>query len=303
MTAMVTTVLPRLVIDIDVARTKLSTQAESGRELLESANGFLSESVFDDLTRRHKSWCDYNDTLLRSLFDSEAVAKKYSDDTYVFEWASGRTRIDFENMRQVTETHGSDPHESLKRRIEKGVHFLDGLLQRLDLYPQARRSSNRGALTVSVRARAESNNVFIVHGHDKAAKESTIRFVEKLGLTPIVFDESPNKGQTIIEKLEELASDAAFAIILFTPDDVGGQVGPTSKLQRRARQNVIFELGFFAGRLGRDRVCLLYKEEMEIPSDLHGVLYVKLDDYEGWHVRLAREMKAADLSLDFNSLL
>ena len=63
---------------------------------------------------------------------------------------------------------------------------------------------------------------------------------------------------------------------------------------------MVFELGFFVGRLGRDRVCLLRRSDTEMPSDLHGVLYVPLDQLEGWHMRLGREIKAADLSFDLN---
>ena len=127
----------------------------------------------------------------------------------------------------------ADPQEALRGRIQKQVRFLESLVERLDLHPSAVSAPVKRAVV------AGSTKVFIVHGHDRAVKESTIRFVEKLGLTPIVFDESPNKGRTIIEKFEDLAADVVFAIILFTPDDVGSQVGRGSKLQRRARQNVV----------------------------------------------------------------
>src|SRR6185312_3907017 len=100
-----------------------------------------------------------------------------------------------------------------------------------------------------------TNKVFIVHGHDEAALQSLARFLEKLGLKAIVLMEQPNKGRTVIEKFEDSAGEVGFAVVLMTPDDVGGAVGKDQGI--RARQNVLFELGYFSGKLGRGRVCLL----------------------------------------------
>jgi hypothetical protein len=142
-----------------------------------------------------------------------------------------------------------------------------------------------------------SNKVFIVHGHDDAALQGLARFMEKLGLEVIVLKEQPDQGRTIIEKFEDSAKDVGFAVVVLTPDDLGGSV-KLSEQQNRARQNVIFELGFFAGKLGRGRVCLLRKGHVEIPSDLFGVIYTDMDPAEGWKARLVGELKAAKLQFD-----
>jgi hypothetical protein len=148
--------------------------------------------------------------------------------------------------------------------------------------------------------RPSSNKVFIVHGHDGEALNSVARFIEKLGLEAIILKELPNQGRTIIEKFEESAKDVGFALVLMTPDDVGGaKVGDQVS---RARQNVIFELGFFTGKLGRGHVCLLRKGDVEIPSDLFGVVYTDLDPGEGWKHRLVAELKAAKLEFDANRM-
>ncbi|TIO06908.1 MAG: hypothetical protein E5X88_21065 [Mesorhizobium sp.] len=146
-----------------------------------------------------------------------------------------------------------------------------------------------------------SNKVFIVHGHDDGARHGLARFLERLGLVPVVLQEEPNQGRTIIEKYEQIASEVAFAVILLTPDDVGASKAATEQ-NHRARQNVIFELGYFAGHLGRGRVCLLRKGNVEIPSDLYGVLYIDLDPSEGWKAKLVLEMKAAKLNFDANRM-
>jgi predicted nucleotide-binding protein len=124
------------------------------------------------------------------------------------------------------------------------------------------------------------------------------RFLEMLSLQAIVLREQPDQGRTIIEKFEACASEVGFAVALLTPDDLGGSVA-TSQQTARARQNVIFELGYFVGSLGRGRACLLRKGDVEIPSDLFGVIYTEFDHpAEGWKVRLARELKAAGFKFD-----
>ena len=128
------------------------------------------------------------------------------------------------------------------------------------------------------------------------------RFLTKLGLEPVVLHEQPNQGRTIIEKFEEYAQ-VAFAVVLLTPDDIGGRHGQSDGLQPRARQNVILELGFFLGKLGRRGTCALLKEDVEIPSDYDGVLYIPMDDQGAWQMALVRELKEAGLNVDANRLL
>jgi predicted nucleotide-binding protein len=143
--------------------------------------------------------------------------------------------------------------------------------------------------------------VFLVHGHDIAMRESTARVLERLGLEPIVVDEQPSSGRTIIEQVDEYGG-VAFAVVLLTPDDVGCLGNAEVPLSPRARQNVIFELGYFAGRLGRTHVAALLREEIERPSDHDGVVYIRFDNAGAWKLRLAKELKAAGLDVNFNDL-
>ena len=145
-----------------------------------------------------------------------------------------------------------------------------------------------------------ANQIFLIHGRDHGTKDTVARFLQGLGLDPIILHERPNQGRTIIEKFEEYAK-TSYAIALLTPDDVGGP--DADKLRPRARQNVILELGFFWGSLGRGRVAALLKDNLEIPSDYDGVVYIELDDYDGWHMKLARELKAAGFEIDLNRSL
>lgn len=147
---------------------------------------------------------------------------------------------------------------------------------------------------------AQNHSIFIVHGHDDKAKEQAARLIMCLGLKPIILHEMPNKGQTVIEKFEQNAMNVVYAIVLMTPDDELKDIqGNTVK---RARQNVILEWGYFAGKLGRGKVCILHKESVEIPSDILGMLYVKMDSGGAWRTTVAKEMKAAGVSVDLNKL-
>lgn len=137
--------------------------------------------------------------------------------------------------------------------------------------------------------------VFVVHGHDEAAREKVARFIERLGLESVVLHEQPNQGRTIIEKFED-HSDVGFAVVLLTPDD---RVGDS----RRARQNVVFEMGYFSGKLGRRRVAALVGPGVDIPSDLHGVVYIPLDHGGAWKMALAKEFRQAGLPVDAERVL
>ncbi len=142
----------------------------------------------------------------------------------------------------------------------------------------------------------DTKKVFIVHGHDVGARESVARFIGDIGLKPIILHEQANQGQTIIEKIEKY-KDVGFAVVLLTPDDV--LTDKNSNRVLRARQNVMLELGYFWGHLGRERVCALKKGGVEIPSDYDGVVWVLLDENDGWKIQLIKELKAVGYSPEF----
>ncbi|MBE7061775.1 MAG: nucleotide-binding protein [Clostridiales bacterium] len=148
-----------------------------------------------------------------------------------------------------------------------------------------------------------SENVFIVHGHNSEIKQSVARTVTKLKFNPIILHENANNGNTIIEKLEELANSASYAIILLTDDDLG-KAKEEANYNFRARQNVIMELGYFLGKLGRNKVFVLKFGDIEVPSDIIGVVYNTYDGEEGgWRNKLVKDMKSAGFNVDANDLL
>ncbi len=144
-----------------------------------------------------------------------------------------------------------------------------------------------------------SNKIFVVHGHDHILKTEVENFLNDIGLEPIVLHKKPDEGQTLIEKFEKY-SDVGYAFILLTPDEVAYSIKQDNlkdaerKKEKRARPNVIFEFGYFVGRLGRNRVCCLYKSDVELPSDLSGLLYKKIDtSVKAQAYDIMKELKAA----------
>lgn len=148
-----------------------------------------------------------------------------------------------------------------------------------------------------------NKKVFIVHGHDNAAKQELARVIEKIGFEAIILHEQADGGKTIIEKIETY-SDVSFAVVLYTECDVGRAKEESSDHEQyRARQNVVFEHGYLIGKLGRERVCALVKGKVETPGDISGVIYTKMDADGAWKFQLVKNMNSAGLAVDANRLL
>ncbi|MGA8733257.1 MAG: nucleotide-binding protein [Terriglobales bacterium] len=146
---------------------------------------------------------------------------------------------------------------------------------------------------------SSARRIFVVHGHDHGNKETVARFLGGLDLEPVILHEQADQGNTIIEKFEAHASDVQCAVVILTADDIASSKANPEQKEFRARQNVILELGFFVGKLGRDRTFALVEKGVTLPSDIHGVVYIPLDA-GGWRLHLVRELKAAGLQVDAN---
>jgi predicted nucleotide-binding protein len=134
----------------------------------------------------------------------------------------------------------------------------------------------------------KSNNLgFLIHGHNQELKLEVARFLENdLKRKVIILHEQPSKGKTIIEKFESY-SDVDFAVALWTADDIGNKK-INDGLNKRARQNVVFETGFFIGKIGRENVIILYEDGVEFPSDYSGVIFIPL--IGNWKDELRKEI-------------
>lgn len=189
------------------------------------------------------------------------------------------------------------------KRFEKGFSIQRNILSSIKFLEISESPTSE---SISSNENIEYNSkVFIVHGHDEEMKHNIENIIKKLKLEPIILHQQPNEGRTIIEKFTKYSKVGA-AIILLSPDDKckeSEQQGRYSK--SRARQNVIFEMGFFIGKLGRERAIILYKEQkdFEFPSDYQGVLYLPYNSKGSWKLALVKELKSLGYSVDANLLV
>lgn len=274
-------VVPQPPLALTVSRSeafrRIGKRITSGKELEDASKAIRTQSDLDYFQTKSVAWDEYNEELLKQLFTNSSVSDEYN--TAYFGVIALDDQQVFENLKK---THA--------RRISK----LESIQERLELYLEP--SEHTDQTKPSARS-INMSKVFIVHGHDETVKQGVARYIENLGFTATILHERPNKGRTIITKFQEEAADAGFAVVLMTPDDLG-KAKDAAELKPRARQNVVFELAFFIGALGSNRVAALVKGEIEKPSDFDGVVYLSLDAAD-WKVKLAHELEAAGYSIDW----
>ncbi len=318
---MAETTLPRLRVSREEARQKIEEQIEKGQQLRDQE--IRSEDELSQAWNKHRNWSDYNKTLLSSLSTSSLVDEYDRFCKRPYGTSSSVTSSDLEEPVSsyldptTMSTFPSTDHEksqfskdldSNKKNMDDHINHLEGIREQLELYAEHSEMLQRTSGDEEASDTPQSafgSKVFIIHGRDDEVKGDVALFVRDLGLREIILDRQPNEGLiAILDKFEREAKKADFAIALLTPDDVGALKDEAAEqLKPRARQNVIFELGYFIGKLGRKRVCLLLKGELENPSDLSGILYVPMDNFGGWKQKLAREMNRAKLPINPKKLL
>jgi predicted nucleotide-binding protein len=270
---------PKLQVARVEAHQRLDERIQLGKQMLNRQ--INSTQGVDELKNDFRTWHDYNKQLLKRLFTTTQPADEYVPATFA---SSGSP----DPQRRL---------QSIRYDIERQNQKLVSIANRLDLYDEP---SGAGAVAGRTATIPRGQTVFVVHGHDDARKLEVAHFIERVtGQRPTILHEQSNRGRTIIEKLEDHAAEAGFAVVLLTGDDVGGV--DEASLRPRARQNVVLELGMFMGLLGRSGIVALCEEDVERPSDIDGVVYVSFA--EDWQLKLAKEMQTAEIDLDLNKAL
>lgn len=274
-----------------VERTSFKTKLE---ERIEIGKTFLNRTItqteqLEQLESDFYKWNDYNSEYLKQVFNNENSTYKVTYDQ-VNDWVGGLLG---------GPKSPQEKYSRLREKIDNKIDNLEKLVEKVNLLKSE--ISEQPAIKESVFSSSDNENVFIVHGHNVTIQQAVARVIEKLGLNPIILHEQANTGKTIIEKFEK-HSDVGFAIILMTDDDQGKSKSEID-LKNRARQNVILELGYFIGKLGRERVLPLYSDSVELPSDIYGLLYSPIDKADNWKFAVVKELKAAGYNVDANRLL
>lgn len=244
-----------------------------------------NSSDFEKNSIEFNSWTDYNSELLKQSFNVQYNEyKKRYDEAGVFNFYifGGKPETAQEKVKDF------------KQKIFSKLSNLQLLLGKIELLKTIYVENTP---LIANEQSVSSNKIFIVHGHNDKVKLDVTRTLEKLELNPVILHEQANGGKTIIEKFEDNSSEVGFAIVILTCDD------KIDEEKFRARQNVVFEMGYFIGKLGRNKVALLYENDVELPSDINGLVYVLLDGSGHWKYSIVKELRESGYNVDANKLL
>ena len=252
----------------------MKTDFEKLTEIIEAAEGLLSKDI-TSASPELKAW---------KMRAEKYLISHYGEQSHEY---SEFKKLDFTIMSFGLDIAHSEYVASCHKDIRTAIEIFRVYLEDVEETPGFVQTQS-----------LNYSKVFIVHGHDGELKQSVARIIEKQGIEAIILSEQANLGRTIIEKLEGY-TDVGGAICLFTADDLG-RAKSSEDDSYRARQNVVFEAGYFMGKLGRDHVVMLADQGVEIPSDLAGVVYA---DTKNWQFDMLKEVKAIGYNVDLNKLL
>lgn len=277
-----------LIIEKANFTNKLLDRIEIGKEIYDRRITNISE--LEKAESDYYKWDSYNSEYLQHSFNNEKNSYKL--------------RYDNVNMKIIFSGDNSPNKrlEELKEDIKNKIENLEILVEKVELLKsEVEINSQQANSKPAQKNNLDKKNIFIVHGHNNEILQTVARTIDKLGLNPIILHEQANAGRTIIEKFEN-HSNVGFAIVLLTDDDEGKSKNEI-ELQKRARQNVVLELGYFIGKLGRSNVLPLYSQGVELPSDINGLLYIPIDKSNSWQFAIVKELKEAGYDIDANLIM
>jgi len=245
-----------LVKSKEVFKEELNERILHGEEYLKLEIKTIDD--FEMIKKEYSLWHDYNLELLKQSFNEpyNEYRKEYDEiHSLGYFFIVGTTSL-AQEIKDFVDKFNSKV-DSLKKLVQKIDLLKSSLVEFEDIKDK--------------KTEFDKLNVFIVHGHDDLAKMETAKFIEQLGLIPIILHEQVSSGFTIIEKIENY-SNVGFGVVLYTPCDLGAKKGNETELKLRARQNVVFEHGFLIGKIGRKNVVALVKGDVETPNDISGVV-------------------------------
>jgi predicted nucleotide-binding protein len=279
-----------LKIDPGEALDRLRQHGREGKDLVDRGGLIDADADFTTWKKDRDRWVSLTVEVLRSIYQGDEETEEF------------RRSISPRTARVVSmqsESTGAIVLRSAKR-LEAGINTLQSLEERLsyaEVPPQltARPSGRQTSVDTG-------GPIFVVHGHSESLMHQVVRMIERsTGRDAIILREQANSGRTLLEKFEDHAESASYAVVLLTADDFG-KAATDDGWHARARQNVVFELGFFFGQLGRQRVAVLYDADVELPSDLNGLVYIENDGAGAWKKALAKELASAGIGIDHSRI-
>lgn len=250
-------------------KSELSERIQIGREIKFQLEGITNYSDVNKIKNNFNSWDYYNSQLLKSSF-------KDVNNEYLTKYER-KYNIPLFNGEEISH---------LKEMLDSRIDALENILSIVDLL----KYSSEQHLSV------DKSKIFIVHGKNNELKSEVALFIERQNLEAIILHEQINEGKTIIEKFEH-HSNVGHAIILLTADDEC--LDNENNRHLRSRQNVVFEFGFFIAKLGRKNVSVICEDSIDIPSDLHGLVYINRND---WKLELSRNLASSGYNIELNKI-
>lgn len=255
-----------LILSREDMRSKIQERIQKGLGLYQ--RNISNHQDLDKLNADFDTWSEFNSELLKRSFTNEDFKNEYIGPGY--------------GVLSIYERGLGEKISELRSEIQSKIRILESIMERLELIPLAAGNSSGGEDEKKTQEGlpVKTKKVFIVHGRDEISKTNLEVFLREIGLEPIVLHRQADIGQTVIEKFEA-NSDVGFAFVLLTPDEIAYLTTQDSlpdderNKELRARPNVMFEFGYFVGKLGRSKVCCLYTGDVVIPSDLNGLIYKK----------------------------
>lgn len=278
--------LLELIMTRDEAKTRLQERIEKGLELKQRR--VETYETFEMLSNDYSKWDSFNSELLKRIFTTDEMSKEYGF------WGA---------VMSMHEPSLGEKIADVYEDVNKKIHRLDSIIERLELIPLSAAIQAVAPAQASSPSQPRTKKVFVVHGHDEVAKTNLEVFLHEIGLEPVVLHRQADEGMTIIEKFEK-HSDVGYAFILLTPDEVAYLASEETKpdteriKEYRARPNVIFEFGYFVGKLSRSRVCCLYTGDVSLPSDVSGMIYKRYDkSIEDVAYSIIKDLKASGYAI------
>lgn len=269
-------------------RADLESARRSGQELLETLPA--SPNKLAEFRERYLAWESKTAAVLESSFSVSGFLTSSPRDEF------NSTAISLLDLKISSTTIPFDRLPEVENDVREKLRVIRSIDDRLDVYVEPTAMSHSQRPPTSGDA-----PIFLVHGRDLGRRELVRRFLETItDRQVVVLAEQPNRGQDLLGKLLSNAQEASFAVVVLTPDDAGGLEGEEPR--PRARQNVVFELGFFIALLGRDKVAALNDPTVELPTDFSGVAYIPIEG-ESWQIELARELKTAGIEVSLDRVI
>lgn len=264
---------------------------------IENLNKLISEiPEIERNSSEHARWLSNVLRILDVKFGSESL---YSSTIRSFTWKENGARI--YGGYDIASQMRRDNDMAFRRQMGQAKGIIQSAVDALAENIAESEEESAQEDNVMPHDSFDPKKVFVVHGHNETVKETVARTLQDLGLIPIILAEQPDKGRTVIEKFETEGNDVGFAVVLLTADDKGRK-NKARTMQSRARQNVVFEMGYFIALLGRERVMLLLQPGVEEPSDLKGVVYTPLDKDGAWKYRLVKELREQGYAVSSDAL-